>query len=265
MHPFPTLDASSTPPSSLPPLLLEHLSLHGACLVTNLLPPATLRRCNAAAELLPLQAPEASLSPSKRLSPGYVESSSRRYHLPLGDCRLPAVLSALSELEAALAPLLPPFFAGAPHGRTQLQLLRSEPSPSSRAQRFHQDNTRRGLTFLVPLVDVPLRRGPTELLLGSHELTCASRGSAAALRELPGSLPRVARASDRRAPPLRAGDVLVYDCRVLHRGLANRDKVARPVLVLRFDEEGWGPPGHGVLSTLVFAGLGRALAALRWQ
>ena len=55
--------------------------------------------------------------------------------------------------------------------RTQMQVLYSLASPGSEDQFFHQDNRRRGLTVLVPLVDVPSELGPTQFLLGTHRLT----------------------------------------------------------------------------------------------
>merc|ERR1711871_1504914 len=53
--------------------------------------------------------------------------------------------------------------------RTQLQLLLS--SQKSVDQFWHQDNARRGITVLVPMVDVSTVLGPTELLPGTHMLT----------------------------------------------------------------------------------------------
>lgn len=52
------------------------------------------------------------------------------------------------------------------HLRTQMQLLVSV--ANSESQFFHQDNARRGITVLLPLVDVSTELGPTELLPGTR-------------------------------------------------------------------------------------------------
>ena len=140
--------------------------------------------------------------------------------------------------------------------RTQLQLLVSD--SGSADQFFHQDNARRGMTVLVPLVDVPLARGPTQLIPGTHGLTLGEGGAAAPVAEAVAAASAVA-VLPAVAPELAVGDVLLCDARTLHRGLANRDDTARPVLVFRYDDPKHRPPGHTLVSTLAFRVLGRAL------
>lgn len=54
---------------------------------------------------------------------------------------------------------------------TQLQLLVS--NPGSENQFFHVDNTACGLTFVIALDDIPMDKGPTELLHESYSLHSA--------------------------------------------------------------------------------------------
>jgi ectoine hydroxylase-related dioxygenase (phytanoyl-CoA dioxygenase family) len=205
------------------------------------------------------------------ISPGYVASSANRWHLSMHKCRNEPAKATLAECERLWLDDWIPTFLRPGFSRTQFQLLRSEPGPGGADQGFHQDNSRRGLTVLVPLCDVPVERGPTQLLLGSHALTGAggggrwrrgAGGGAGLVTEAFDNLGAVLPRASLHAPALRKGDVLVYDSRVLHRGLENRDSEARPCLVFRYDEEGCAPPGHGPLSTVVFRQIGNALALL---
>ena len=84
------------------------------------------------------------------------------------------------------------------------------------------------LNVFVPLIDVPIDLGPTDLRPGTHYHT----------RNLaPMMLLAKARKKLRSpvVPCLKMGDVLVFDYRILHRGRANKDpELSRPILVLTF-------------------------------
>jgi hypothetical protein len=77
------------------------------------------------------------------------------------------------------------------------------------------------LTITVPLVDVPLELGPTEYWPGTHRDTD------------PGALAAVHTVEPRRVP-LRAGTVLFYDGRLIHRGGPNRADTIRPIVYLAY-------------------------------
>jgi hypothetical protein len=83
--------------------------------------------------------------------------------------------------------------------------------------------------IFIPLHDIPLKMGPTEFRPGGHFLT----------RNL---APMMLAAKCRKTlrspvwPPLKLGDVSLFDYRVLHRGRANKTLQNRHVLVLTFCE-----------------------------
>jgi len=148
--------------------------------------------------------------------------------------------------------------------RSQLQLLVS--CPGSVNQFFHQDNARKGVTLIIPLEDVTMEMGPTQLLPGSHKLSEAGAPSTetgwlgtfasfkSVFHHLCQKLP--VRAS------VGAGTAIVYDGRVLHRGLANNSEVPRPVLVYRYDPVAYPPPQAGVARTAFMRFVGYALNGL---
>jgi hypothetical protein len=156
---------------------------------------------------------------------------------------------------------------------TQLQFLNAK--PGSENQIWHRDNIAPGVTILVALCDVR-NKGPTELILKSHlqeqsfwaslqrEWNDALTGSKSGLSEQVSSgHPLLA--------CLKAGDAVLYDSRVLHRGRgfpgtndiegAEDGCDDRPVLVLRWDALATPPPGAGLIVTTTNAYMGSILTA----
>jgi len=187
------------------------------------------------------KAEEAGSSSQQLKKAGFWQSSLGRFHLQTfsdDDKRI------LAKAEEFWLPLVESHFPGIQ--RSDLQLLFS--LPNSGDQIFHQDNSQPGLTVLVPLVDMNLENGPTQLLPRSHldvNLTERLRASSPAL---PACVP--------------AGSALIYDSRTIHRGLANPSRQSRPVLVYRYDYPATPPPGHTPLSTLLYSWLGALLCAV---
>ncbi|CAE8629366.1 unnamed protein product [Polarella glacialis] len=139
---------------------------------------------------------------------------------------------------------------------SECQLLVSDPGAVS--QMWHRDNLQPGLTLLLPLTDVEDEVGPTQLLPGTHHLASGFLqglpAAAAALRRSGGAL---------AAAPLRPGDALIYDARLLHRGLGNSSySRCRVVLVLRLDVLDSPPPGASIAQTTAGRIFGSALQVL---
>ena len=97
-------------------------------------------------------------------------------------------------------------------------------------QHFHPDGTARGLVnVFVPLIDVGALNGATELRPGSHVWEQTPWGPAQRWDE---------RTTQPVAPALHAGELLLFDYRVLHRGRANASGAARPVAYVLFARPG---------------------------
>ncbi|KAL7548028.1 hypothetical protein ACHAWF_011364 [Thalassiosira exigua] len=148
---------------------------------------------------------------------------------------------------------------------TDLQYLNA--APQSTHQIWHRDNKFRGLTAIVALQNVR-GNGPTELILKSHKdnFTLWPRMWNAILPTHQNNTDSI---SDQ---PLLgcidAGDAILYDARIFHRGRGNNIDNAlnlnldeestndRPVLVLRWDAANTPPPGAGIIVTTanIYAG-----------
>ena len=122
---------------------------------------------------------------------------------------------------------------------TEVQVVDS--LPGSDIQIWHADNAKRGITFIIPLVDLTNQNGPTELITGSHSLWNNTFGWICGYGGENGfSLSLV-------KPLLRSGDCLIMDARLLHRGGANLSDTSRPILVIRYDSVKSQPPGMTVI------------------
>jgi Phytanoyl-CoA dioxygenase (PhyH) len=122
---------------------------------------------------------------------------------------------------------------------TTLQIVDS--LPGSATQIWHADNAEKGITVIIPLIDLTDCNGPTELIAGSHNLLCKRTKTA----EKGGDDSVWSKLSVVK-PLLSAGDGLVVDARVLHRGGANMSETSRAILVIRFDNKNTQPPCMGV-------------------
>jgi ectoine hydroxylase-related dioxygenase (phytanoyl-CoA dioxygenase family) len=135
-------------------------------------------------------------------------------------------------VRAALGPEARPSFCGVVFSR-----------PGSPAQQWHIDSPHEGaearpahaVNVLLALTDISLAAGPTEVALGTHRLTnhlqrpWLDRDSLLYQMETeytPEALSRADTNGGAMAKPfvqaMAAGDCLIFDDRILHRGLANR-------------------------------------------
>jgi ectoine hydroxylase-related dioxygenase (phytanoyl-CoA dioxygenase family) len=108
---------------------------------------------------------------------------------------------------------------------TEVQIVDS--LPGSSIQIWHADNAYKGVTVMIPLIDLTEINGATYYIKGSQTLWENMIDKNITI--------------DR--PLLTAGDGVVADARIFHRGGANRSDSSRPMLVIRFDDKKTPPPG----------------------
>mmetsp|Transcript_90621 Transcript_90621/g.189513 ORF Transcript_90621/g.189513 Transcript_90621/m.189513 type:complete len:495 (+) Transcript_90621:57-1541(+) len=132
-------------------------------------------------------------------------------------------------------------------------------NPGSVHQIWHRDNRHPGLTILLPLTDIDDEVGPTQLIPGTHRLVTSGRGASllATFSSFFSAGGAVA------AAPAGAGDALLYDSRLLHRGMANSSYTrCRAVVAVRVDFDDTPPPGSTTLQLQVAKAEGRLLHLL---
>eukprot|EP00802_Teleaulax_amphioxeia_P014307 Tamp_14370.p1 GENE.Tamp_14370~~Tamp_14370.p1 ORF type:complete len:318 (+),score=38.11 Tamp_14370:85-954(+) len=164
-----------------------------------------------------------------------VHRSTKRYHLKLERRRLPPSSPWHDVSSAAAAWATPVIEACGLKGELEVAVEGVLTSlPGAPHQRFHQDGPLGGsYNCFVPLVDASAQKSGTEFWVGSHahpsvpQLALSGKigvSEAETLKEIIGD-------PDTKIvqPPLGAGDVLIYQYPVIHRGPANPAGEARPI------------------------------------
>jgi len=129
---------------------------------------------------------------------------------------------------------------------TELQLLKVK--AQSKPQFFHVDNNARGLTVLIALDDIVEKRGPTQIMLGTHKLFDESgKFQFSHLQNIITSFSLSELNIVKATVPV--GSAVILDSRTIHRGLGNSDVIDRPMLVLRWDSVDTIAPGMGIIGT----------------
>jgi hypothetical protein len=230
-----------------PPLVPEQFATDGVAWVRGLVPEPMLGVMN---EVMRARAAQVMTALGQRpigigSRNGYrevVQRSPGRFDVPMQEQDLQPIWGAqgslaadvpwLGLIRAVLGPDARPSFCGVVFSR-----------PGSPAQQWHIDSPHEAaehrpphaVNVLVALADIPLAAGPTEIAPGTHRLTNHLRRAwldrdtllyqSATERVTPGSLSQPGQpdevATHPVAQPMTAGDCLVFDDRILHRGLAN--------------------------------------------
>ena len=134
--------------------------------------------------------------------------------------------------------------------------------PGSPAQCWHIDSPHvsadhlpaHALNVMIALHDTPLAMGPTELAKGSHRLTNHLQNPALVSDELvyqhETTVPEQLVANTEQAVPedfssaLTAGSCLIFDDRILHRGLGNTSASRRSIAYFSYRQAGYRENTH---------------------
>ena len=134
--------------------------------------------------------------------------------------------------------------------------------PGTPAQHWHIDSPHvsedhlpaHALNVMIALHDMPLTMGPTELAKGSHRLTNHLQNSALVSDELvyqhETTMPEQLVANTQESVPegvssaLAAGSCLIFDDRILHRGLGNTSDSRRSMVYFAYRRAGYSENTH---------------------
>ena len=134
--------------------------------------------------------------------------------------------------------------------------------PGSPAQCWHIDSPHvsadhlpaHALNVMIALHDTPLAMGPTEIAKGSHRLTNHLQNRALVSDELvyqhETTVPEQLVANPEQAAPesfssaLTAGSCLIFDDRILHRGLGNASDSRRSMVYFSYRQKGYSENTH---------------------
>ena len=134
--------------------------------------------------------------------------------------------------------------------------------PGSPAQYWHTDSPHdakehlpaHAINVMVALHDIPLAMGPTECARGSHVLSNHLRNPSLVLNELiyqhVGTTPEIlvgdteTEIPEACAQAMVAGSCLIFDDRLLHRGLGNQSDITRHVAYFSYRQKGYTANTH---------------------
>ena len=134
--------------------------------------------------------------------------------------------------------------------------------PGSPAQHWHIDSPHvsanhlpaHALNVMIALHDMPVTMGPTEIARGSHRLTNHLQNSALVSNELvyqhETTMPEQLVANTQESVPegvssaLSAGSCLIFDDRILHRGLGNTSNSRRSMVYFSYRQAGYSENTH---------------------
>jgi hypothetical protein len=134
--------------------------------------------------------------------------------------------------------------------------------PGSPPQHWHTDSPHvardhlpaHAINVMVALHDIPLAMGPTECALGSHFLSNHLSNPSLVLNELiyqhEGTTPEIlvgdteTEIPEACAQAMAAGSYLIFDDRLLHRGLGNQSNNARHVAYFAYRKNGYTENTH---------------------
>jgi hypothetical protein len=134
--------------------------------------------------------------------------------------------------------------------------------PGSDEQFWHIDSphetvehaSAHAINLFVALTDIPMLMGPTEFACGSHRLTNHLFNPALAVDQLlyqhTNTSPAMLKTAPEQATPVRhssavsAGSCLIFDDRIMHRGLANQTSKTRHLAYFSYKRQGYLPYTH---------------------
>jgi len=141
--------------------------------------------------------------------------------------------------------------------------------PGSTAQHWHSDSPHQELTHtkanlltaLVALEHITLDMGPTEVLPGSHRLTNHLQGRPAVTSDIVyqhsiNSPELIGSSETPFCVSASKGDVMIFDDRILHRGLANISDRARSVAYISYKRSSFMDDTHFEANRSLFKLLG---------
>jgi ectoine hydroxylase-related dioxygenase (phytanoyl-CoA dioxygenase family) len=192
-----------------------------------------------------------------------VHRSAKRYDLKLDRRRMPPT-SAWNPLSTAAQAWALPVLQGC-DVQEELEMAVEgvlTSLPGAPPQRFHQDGPLEGsFNCFVPLVDVGTQKTGTEFWPGSHVHPAVPplvlNGKLGV--EDPSQLAAIAGDPNVHVvqPELGAGDMLLYQYRVIHRGPANLSPEPRPIYYCGFSDTAGAGDGYNFKSHRALADLER--------
>lgn len=155
---------------------------------------------------------------------------------------------------------------------SELQLLNNE--PLSEIQSYHVDNGVSGLSIIMPLNKINEESGNFEFFLGTHlfsylkengNLTTYNKGyKNSRIKKSIYNFKRFMniyyQTGSEFIPKVQETDLIIYDSRIIHRGMSNNLWVKNSSLIYRYDYKKYPPPGQDFIDIISYSFIGKCIS-----
>ncbi|SCQ16623.1 conserved Plasmodium protein, unknown function [Plasmodium ovale] len=143
---------------------------------------------------------------------------------------------------------------------SELQLLTNE--PLSETQTYHVDNGLSGLTVILPLNKIHEQSGNFEFFIGTHLFSSLKNKNKIKDRicNLKKFVQMYYKTGSSFVPEVEERDIIIYDSKILHRGLSNNLWVKNASLIYRYDYKKYPPPGQDFIDILSYNFVGKCIS-----
>ncbi|VWU48836.1 conserved protein, unknown function [Hepatocystis sp. ex Piliocolobus tephrosceles] len=142
---------------------------------------------------------------------------------------------------------------------SDLQLINNE--PLSEIQSYHVDNGLGGISVMLPLNKINEQSGNFEFFLGTHKFSSFKKKL---LKEKLFNLNKFMeiyyQTRSSFIPKVKEKDVIIYDSKIIHRGLSNHLWLKNSALIYRYDYKNYPPPGQDFLDIVSYNVIGKCIS-----
>lgn len=143
---------------------------------------------------------------------------------------------------------------------SELQLLNNE--PLSDKQTYHVDNGYNGISIIVPLNKINKESGNFEFFTGTHLFSSLQNKSLKHKIKTFKQFLKVYYITKGSSfiPDVKEQDLIIYDSRILHRGLSNNLWMKNSSLIYRYDYKKYPPPGQNFIDIFSYNIIGKCIS-----
>ncbi|KNG78069.1 hypothetical protein PFMG_04292 [Plasmodium falciparum IGH-CR14] len=135
-------------------------------------------------------------------------------------------------------------------------------NPLSDKQTYHVDNGYNGISIIVPLNKINKESGNFEFFTGTHLFSSLQNKSLKHKIKTFKQFLKVYYITKGSSfiPDVKEQDLIIYDSRILHRGLSNNLWMKNSSLIYRYDYKKYPPPGQNFIDIFSYNIIGKCIS-----
>ncbi|CRH00630.1 conserved Plasmodium protein, unknown function [Plasmodium relictum] len=141
---------------------------------------------------------------------------------------------------------------------SELQLINNE--PLSEVQTYHVDNGMNGLSVILPLNKINEESGNFEFFIGTHLFSSKKKKLKQKIYNFKKFIEIYYKTGSSFIPEVQEQDLIIYDSKILHRGLSNNLWTKNSSLIYRYDYKKYPPPGQDFIDIFSYNFIGKCIS-----